>query len=416
MSSYGTFSTTRPAIGNIRDNLTGAVTPLVEQTSIGTVVRIGTVTPNFKTYKRVTRQGSTGLPINDFSYVRNSWNPHSGDMTVVGSGINLTYSGGSASLLIPQMDEALWASSDEVNSLINRANMKILEKLKDSKVNLLQVFAERKMTADLIGSTATRIGNAIMHVRRGNLVAAASALKTSVSRKQLARFNSEYRQTRNGGNAIARSWLELQYGWRPLIQDVYGSAEFLAAKQSHEVREQVKSKMSMNREESTKSFGTYDPRVRNIDISRYRYDVSVGVWFQTTNASLATVKEAGLLNPALIAWELTPWSFVVDWFVPVGSYLSSFDATVGLSFSKGYRTRFGTSTRSQHSFADGNTALIGRTLKGFSRSSKVRIENTRMRLLSFPSAPFPSFKNPFSFEHSANAVALLTQLFQNRKA
>jgi hypothetical protein len=27
------------------------------------------------------------------------------------------------------------------------------------------------------------------------------------------------------------------------------------------------------------------------------------------------------LDPLSVAWELLPWSFVVDWFIPIGSYL-----------------------------------------------------------------------------------------------
>jgi hypothetical protein len=32
-----------------------------------------------------------------------------------------------------------------------------------------------------------------------------------------------------------------------------------------------------------------------------------------------------------LAWELIPYSFVVDWLFPVGDYLSSLDALVGVS-------------------------------------------------------------------------------------
>lgn len=34
----------------------------------------------------------------------------------------------------------------------------------------------------------------------------------------------------------------------------------------------------------------------------------------------------GLLNPLEVIWELVPLSFVADWFLPIGDYLSALDA------------------------------------------------------------------------------------------
>jgi hypothetical protein len=49
-----------------------------------------------------------------------------------------------------------------------------------------------------------------------------------------------------------------------------------------------------------------------------------GVWkFKPTN--LNSWGSFGLLNPAAVAWELLPFSFVVDWFLPVGRYLEGLD-------------------------------------------------------------------------------------------
>lgn len=35
----------------------------------------------------------------------------------------------------------------------------------------------------------------------------------------------------------------------------------------------------------------------------------------------------GLLNPLEVIWELVPFSFVADWFLPIGDYLSALDAS-----------------------------------------------------------------------------------------
>jgi hypothetical protein len=49
-----------------------------------------------------------------------------------------------------------------------------------------------------------------------------------------------------------------------------------------------------------------------------------------SNPSLAQLNGTGLLNPALLYWELMPYSFVVDWFIPVGDVLASLTAGLGL--------------------------------------------------------------------------------------
>lgn len=51
--------------------------------------------------------------------------------------------------------------------------------------------------------------------------------------------------------------------------------------------------------------------------------------------TLRTLNQLGLVNPASLAWELIPWSFVVDWFIPIGPLLSVLTAPAGLIFISG---------------------------------------------------------------------------------
>jgi hypothetical protein len=37
-------------------------------------------------------------------------------------------------------------------------------------------------------------------------------------------------------------------------------------------------------------------------------------------------RNLGLTDPLSVAWELIPYSFVVDWFVPIGTYLDNLNA------------------------------------------------------------------------------------------
>jgi hypothetical protein len=51
----------------------------------------------------------------------------------------------------------------------------------------------------------------------------------------------------------------------------------------------------------------------------------------------------GLTNPLNVAWELVPFSFVVDWFIPIGSFFDGLVPPQGVSRVKGvssYRGEF----------------------------------------------------------------------------
>lgn len=55
------------------------------------------------------------------------------------------------------------------------------------------------------------------------------------------------------------------------------------------------------------------------------------VFYRVESPGLALAAELGLTNPALIAWELLPMSFLVDYFLKIGAFLESADALLGLA-------------------------------------------------------------------------------------
>jgi hypothetical protein len=59
---------------------------------------------------------------------------------------------------------------------------------------------------------------------------------------------------------------------------------------------------------------------------------------QVTNPNMFLANQLGFLNPALVAWELVPFSFVVDWFVNVGAVISSMTDFMGCTLKDPYHT------------------------------------------------------------------------------
>jgi hypothetical protein len=119
--------------------------------------------------------------------------------------------------------------------------------------------------------------------------------------------------------------------------------------------------------------------------------------------------QLGLTSPISLGWELIPFSFVIDWFLPIGAALNAASAFDGLTFHSGYKA-YRTEKRSQidYNLSDTSTdATYDRKEQISGSGTGTSIHYTRTKLTSFPSARVPTVKNPVSLIHAANAVALV---------
>lgn len=292
------------------------------------------------------------------------------------------------------------------NSVLMAARLKV----SDSKVNVAQMFAERKQVSDMIYSTATTLARVVSSLRRGNLPGAYLAL--GLKRPSHRKAKGYHRDFENRGDAAAaNAWLQMQYGWRPLLSDVYGSCEQLA-KASRPQRDiiRLRKQGSVSRASFSDTGNTGGTGImRHADS---RYDVSVSVRYRVTSPSLQGMASVGMMNPASLAWELLPFSFVVDWFVPVGNYLEAITATTGCTFLDGCVTEYRKSVGTCVSRGYPSVGPHGPTGHSGTKTGRIeRVACNRVILTDFPSAGAPSFTNPFSPEHALNAVALLRQSF-----
>jgi len=297
------------------------------------------------------------------------------------------------------------------SNLDGRARNALLEKLKDQKANLAELGAETVRTAKLMENTAWNFINCFIHLKHGRYGAAARALGVPPKLRRQSRFSKEF--AKRGSLAAANGWLSLRYGWEPLLQDIYGSCEVIAAK--HEsigfvtCRKRVKRITNLDKKISTVLSGKQvETQVLTGTKSTY---IQYSVTYYKSKALVTSLAQLGCTNPALLAWELVPYSFVVDWMLPIGSWLSNQDATLGLEFYSGYSTIFSkTHWNSELTRVGVNASNIFRNQK--MNEAKMDVFCKRTVLTSFPSSAPPSFKNPLSIRHMENALALLTNLFR----
>jgi hypothetical protein len=267
---------------------------------------------------------------------------------------------------------------------IGRAEIKALQKLKEQKVNLGVAFAETQQTADLIGSSASRIGRSFSHLTHGRPRAAAQALGLNP------------RQAPN-------HWLELQYGWKPLLSDVFGAVDSLQRLQSEHWVVTAKGSYKDGREQTM----YFNNSATNCLRKESGFSgVFVRLDYEPGNTFLSSLANVGLTNPLEVLWEKVPYSFIVDWFVPIGGWLGSMDAAYGWKFKSGSCTLF----RKKYVYGKSN-GPSGYIDKSDYAGSERYIDLKRTVYTSSPLPSFPGIKNPVSLVHAANGLSLLASAF-----
>lgn len=275
-----------------------------------------------------------------------------------------------------------------------------LLKLKDSNVNFSQSFGERKQTARLVRSNIDRITGLAKHLWKRE-------------------FGKAWRQLKE--TQLHDLWLELQYGVRPLVGEVYGAMKELNQRESiaDRVRVTVKARASENyfsAHESEVTVGNYI-RLRQHVRGSHRCFVRLD-YVQNDNVFPAGLSRLGITNPLLLAWELLPWSFVVDWFVPVGKYFNTLDAAYGWQFRGGSMS---TTTR-QSVRAQTPVPILGNGWISGSATAEGEGNQFRFDRVAYTSSPLPQrphLNKAGNAEHVANGLALmnsaLSKLFSGRR-
>lgn len=298
----------------------------------------------------------------------------------------------------------------EKTGLDNALSSRALSKIKSSQINIAQAFAERRQTVSLIATTLRRLHLGFTGLKRGDLSAFARSLKLSSPTTSMARA---YRRSHGISpvNAATSAWLEYAYGVRPLLSDVYAAMEVFE-KPIVKPAGVVRVTSTIRREDTLKTSGTY---VSTVTTRRLRVTRGMVVAYELDgDGSVFTrsMTQIGLTNPALLAWELLPYSFVVDWFLPVGNYLSSLDATFGLRFKHGSKSDKW--VRTSHRVSSGSGLPGGPSVYTVG-SSVDRFSDEwfdRFVLTSFPSPVAPSLKDPCGVSHALSAFSLLYQLLR----
>lgn len=273
-----------------------------------------------------------------------------------------------------------------LDNVRNRAVTEALADLQDRKVNLGVYLAEVVKSADTIAGYAAELWSLALAAKRGRL------------RQQL---KHQYNL-----NDIPSQYLRWKYGVQPLAADLYNQMELFKTRASD--------RMSLH------SFSSASESYSTSDDTRFWEDVNhnvklsarCGIFATVESEFIATATRLGLADPMTIGWELVPYSFVVDWAMPVGNFLLALSARQGLRFDGGfisYKRRGSVSGRMYIP-----RYYNGFTTTGVANGYKVEYEEYFRETLA--AMPLPSLyaKNPFRTGNVMSAIALFHQLAKGR--
>ena len=300
-------------------------------------------------------------------------------------------------------------SSAQMSALDREARLKIRLAIKSQKVNVAQIIAERDKTAMSLAKIVRTIAEMIMKLRRGDVVGAAGAVGAHVGYRRRRQHDGVRRG--NPSEAIANAWLELQYAIKPLLMDVNGLVEELANHKYPKATGTATATAILNVDNEVVEKVTGGTKTT---LDQGSIKIRYVVYFQINYPEMPNITRLGLTNPPQLAWELIPFSFVLDWLLPIGDWLSSLDATVGLQFSDGSKSvkrdltrtitkTTVTRTSGPYTWGPSQTSETQQTDSSSFKEDSV----VRTKLSSFPDVAFPPFKNPASMMHLATALALL---------
>lgn len=272
------------------------------------------------------------------------------------------------------------------------ADVKALNRLNELKTQMGADLAQARQTVDMFAANVQRAARVLLALKRG--VA-----------NQIPEILGVGPRTfhRDRGRSIANYWLEYQYGWKPLAQSVHDTQELVhqVLDKGYKVTATAKSEFE---------YSTEFPYRDEQWIEESRGKVRTVLKATLDSPTLQKLNAFGLANPASIAWEVVPWSFAIDWFVPVGNTLEACTAAMGFSFDRGWQTvKQDYMLSSSH-----NTGWMDwwSTCTDGGYYQEKGHDFWRVPYYGFPRPQFYADTTPYSTPRALNALALVRQLFR----
>lgn len=205
---------------------------------------------------------------------------------------------------------------------------------------------------------------------------------------------------------LANTWLQWQYGVRPAMQTIHDLVD-------HQIDFTCAPKVITKRASRAAERSTATSPITNCpgkDIEKAESRIELSLSFSVSNAERYALSTYGSLNPVSLLWELTPYSFVADWFVDVGGYLRMAETALiaGMACQGGYKSVGTKSSRTTYAKGSSNA----RESWDCTASTEVKTFNRSILPATMPMPNLPSLDVHLGSQRLMSAAALLRQILQ----
>lgn len=212
-----------------------------------------------------------------------------------------------------------------VGSDFTALNNKLLEKIDNQSIDMGTIVAEMGETLYYVASRGADIARFGLAVATGNWSAALRRI--GISKRHWKRFNRVKRDT-------ASRWLEFNFAIKPLVSDLSDIGQLY--NEPDKVLRKIRCRAKVTRKETLEGIPVtwYGGEYKCTTDFMFSYAVTYSV----SDPDTIALKALGLNNLPAAAWEVIPFSWLIDYVVNVGEFMQLCTATEGLLFRSGYKS------------------------------------------------------------------------------
>lgn len=200
------------------------------------------------------------------------------------------------------------------------------EKFRDlihAKAETLINFAQRREAAEMMATRLMSLARFARAVRKRDPKAMASALGFDV--RKASEIGLDVRKASSRGRwslpkTTGKIWLEYHFGWEPLVKDVGACIDVLSDAPPNGT---VKGRKTL-------TWKTDDRDASSGHVIEWTCGCRLQAEVAVSNPNMFLANQLGLTNPAIVAWDLVPFSFIADWFGTLGMWINSWTDFLGL--------------------------------------------------------------------------------------
>lgn len=263
----------------------------------------------------------------------------------------------------------------------NRIQVRLYSKAANTLIDISLHIVEARKTASLILDLSTSVVNSMIALRAGKFKKAARLL--GLTPKEV--FHSKH------GRSWSDRFLQWKYAVAPTLSDIATYQRGLTSQLSTGIP--IKYNTSVKEEIDYR-----DGHTRIKGIANHRGTLN----YKMQTSDVAFLSQFGLATPSNTLWEAVPFSFVWDWFNPIGEYLLALQAIRLSSDSYG-----SLSTKVELSCIYRNHITVG---EGHDNTDASQVLTGYHRVPMGAPRISPYMKSPFSTDHFVTSLALYNTL------